>query len=84
MRAVRGSGAAQIERGRRQARTDAAACLARQMLRPVEFAAAATAARARRRPVSGCRRRRGSGGGGRGDGTAMRQVIMLRRGMRGR
>lgn len=57
MRAVCSGGTAEIERGRRQAGTDAAACLARQMLRPVEFAAAA---------------------------TAMRQVIMLRRGMRGR
>lgn len=80
MRAVCSGGAAEIERGRRQAGADTAACLARQMLRPVEFAAAADAARARRRSVAGRRRWRGSGSGR--HGTTVRQVIMLRRGMR--
>lgn len=82
MRTVCRGGAAEIERGRGQAGADAAACLARQMLRPVEFAVAAAAAGARWRPVAGCRRWRGSGSSG--DGTTMRQVIKLRRGMRGR
>lgn len=84
MRTVCGGGAAEIERGSWQAGADAAARLARQMLRPVEFAAASAAAGTRRRPVPGCRRWRGSGSSGGGDGTAMRQVIKLRRGMRGR
>lgn len=82
MRAVCSGGATEIERGRRQAGADAAACLARQMLRPVEFAAAADAVGAWRRSVAGRRWWRGSSNGR--DGTAMRQVIMLRRGMRGR
>lgn len=56
MRAVGGSGTTQIERSRRQTGTYAATGFTRQMLRPVELAAAAAA--------------------------AMRQMVVLRRGMR--
>lgn len=92
MRTVGGSGTAQIERGRRQAGAHAAAGLTRQVLRPVELAAAAAAAvGTRRRPISRSRWRcsgdcysGGSGSGGGSDTAAMRQVIVLRRGMRRR
>lgn len=87
VRTVGGSGAAQVERGRRQAGAHAAAGLTRQVLRPVEFAAAAAAAAwTRWRAVAGRRwwcggdGGGGSGGGDRGGGdtAAMRQVIVLR------
>lgn len=45
---VGGSGTTQIERGRRQTRAHAAAGLTRQVLRPVELAAATTTVGTRR------------------------------------